>query len=231
MTKEIPILFSTPMVQAILAGRKTQTRRVIKMDDLLESPDRFVSAGDSREWDVPRPAIKYDDRIWFAWQPKNSNARTWIERCKYKPGDLLWVRESVNKGQNGQVHYKADELGPLNEVRWTPSIHMPKAAARIWLEVTNVRVERLQDISEDDAVAEGTGSGFQMNAGWPDYTQIKNGICEVTQDSARMSYATLWESINGPESWEANSWVWVVEFKVLSTTGKPVFKNIKHINA
>lgn len=262
MRKEIPILFSTPMVQAILAGWKTHTRRIIKMDDLLENPDRFESAGDSREWDVPRPAIKYDDRIWFAWHPKNSNARTWITRCKYKPGDLLWVRETFVSGclmeegsfiynENGEhipkVWYKADrDLNnwwngdsdfPVDNIPWKPSIHMPKNAARIWLEVKNVRAGRLQDISEEDAKAEGVERWIEERmkskpTHYKVYCDLENpNDPAMYSSSAKYSFETLWHLINGLESWEANPWVWVIEFKVLSTTGKPEFKNIKHIDA
>jgi len=99
-------------------------------------------------------------------------------------------------------------------VGWIPSIHMFRWASRITLEVVSVRVERLQEISEEDAKAEGVGHGFQLNGGWPDYQHIKGGVCELTQDTARMSFATLWDSINGKKHpWESNPWVWVVEFR------------------
>jgi hypothetical protein len=193
MSKEIPILFSTPMVQAILAGRKTMTRRLagdyvdeyaiaeMITDAVVADPD----AVDIVEKQLKGVCVNFDDG-------------EWIIKSRWQPGDLLWVREA-----------------------WKPSIHMPKNAARIWLEVTDVKVERLHDISEEDAKAEGVGAGFQMNAGWPDYLHIQNGVCSVTQDTASVSFGTLWEFINGKESWEANPWVWVVSFKVLSTTGKP----------
>lgn len=206
--KEIPILYSTPMIQAKLAGRKTQTRRIVKHN----LDDRGV-----RTSNVP-----FED--WHGREVK----------CPYgKPGDLLWARETHLITPGGKYHYKADisdekdanrkgyiDVGE-DWAKWKPSIHMPKGGARIWDRVVSVRVERLQEISEEDAIAEGIGVGFQMNAGWPDYTRIKNGICEVTQDDPRMSYATLWESINGPGSWEANPWVWVITTETLSTTGRP----------
>ncbi len=215
------------MVQAILAGRKTMTRRVIDMDDLKESPDRFRSAGDSREWDVPRPAIKYDDRIWFAWELKNSNARIWIERCKYKPGDILWVRESF-QDYGGSIFFKADgpEIndGPLGCAnKWKPSIHMPKSACRIWLEVTDVRAERLHSITKEDAIYEGILSD---EIGFKDYDKnMAEGYGDPSYDyphvmDARVSFKSLWESINGSESWHSNPWVWVISFKIISTNGK-----------
>lgn len=107
-----------------------------------------------------------------------------------------------------------------------PSIHMPRWASRINLEVLDVKVERVQDITEEDAIAEGVRHGFQMNGGWPDYQHIKNGVCELTQDSAKMSFASLWDSVNGEPrkdgvdiSWKANPWVWVIEFRRCETKG------------
>jgi hypothetical protein len=231
------------MVQAIQAGRKTMTRRVIKMDDLLENPDRFRSAGDSREWDVPRPAIKYDDRIWFAWELRNSNARTWIERCRYKPGDILWVRETFAEWENGGYAYKADGFferygawekdtpNKFHDVerveKWKPCLFMPKEACRIWLKVTDVRAERLQDISEPDSISEGVESWVEERmksrpTHYKMYCDLDNPNDPATYSStAKVSFESLWHKINGPESWEANPWVWVVSFKVLSTSGRP----------
>lgn len=94
---------------------------------------------------------------------------------------------------------------------------MPKAAARLYLKVISCVAEKLQDITEDSAIAEGVGCGFQMNAGWPDYEHInKSGICTLTQDTARMSYASLWDKINGPGSWDLNPWVWVIKFEIMN---------------
>jgi hypothetical protein len=96
-----------------------------------------------------------------------------------------------------------------------PNIYLSKEACRLKLKILSIRVERLHDITEEDAIREGVGAGFQMNGGWPDYTRIVNGICEVTQDCARMSFATLWISINSQESWDSNPWVWRIEFEKL----------------
>lgn len=206
--KEIPILFSTAMVQAILSGNKTQTRRVVKFP--LKSPTHMASINDS---DNPPPV---------EWCPNG------------QPSDLLWVREKQGYYQDNKA------LCPVfrteisdNEVgfyKWRPSIHMPKEAARIWLKVKTVRVERLHDISEEDAKAEGIlcyrdefdGNRYRYkdymadssDYGHPDHDYPTVGI-------AKTSFCTLWESINGRESWDSNPWVWVVEFEVLSTTGKP----------
>lgn len=190
------MLFNAMMVRAILEDRKTQTRRICKIDPL----DGF----------------------------DNPNCAENLALCPYGvAGDRLWVREAwaresdliaYDKGGN-PIFYRADHPTGLfhdsmEPMHWRPSIHMPRWASRITLEITKVRVERLQDISEEDAIAEGVGHNFVMNGGWPDYQHIdKSGHCTLTQDSAKMSYATLWDSINGKGAWDANPWVWVIEFK------------------
>lgn len=217
MRKEIPIPFSTQMVQAILASRKTQTRRVVKPQTAILTDQMARMLGVQPPVDQNHPVIK----------------------CPYgKPGDLLWVRETWAQdfeeiqiaggdwsnsylNATGGYLYKADgvEFAPVDSKvfgKWKPSIHMPKAAARILLQVTDVRVERLQDISEDDAKAEGVhfnGTFYQNYLAANDW--------ECTHRCAIKSFQSLWKSINGAESWDANPWVWVVSFKVLSTTGKP----------
>ena len=181
--KDRPILFSGPMVRAILAGTKTQTRRVVKglaLEWLAEFTPEFVA------------------------DPANS-------LCPYGvPGDRLWVREAYRflgvhdhvpprEVSSGPVWYEAQDDVPFHPSEFgklRPSMFMPRWASRITLEVTGVRVERLQDISEADSVAEGIPSG------------------EVSPpDVGRFAYRLLWESINGPGSWDANPWVWAVEFK------------------
>jgi len=224
--KERPIIFSGPMVRAIIEGRKTQTRRIVR-----GHPNRVL-------WN---PVVMNG---YAGWTDEHGRPVRWPYG---KPGDRLWVRETwkyADWTEDGipWIRYRADdavltrhpdrdisdvwaELSELSNYkidsraadrRWRPSIHMPRWASRITLDVTGVRVERLQEISEDDAIAEGVGHGFQMNAGWPDYLHIEpDGHCSLTQDTAEMSFATLWESLNGPDSWEANPWVWVIEFKRL----------------
>ena len=173
---EKPILFSTPMVQAILAGRKTQTRRIVKGTALLWlQPEMFSSA--------------------FVAMPENK-----LSPYGYA-GDLLWVRETFCPDwADGKVIYKADggsakEAGYKSEPRWRPSIHMPRSASRITLKVVNVRVERVQEISHHDVLAEGGPFG---NSG-----------------SSDVDFAVLWNSINAKRgySWGSNPWVWVVEFE------------------
>lgn len=186
MQKEVPILFSTPMVLAILEGEKTMTRRTRGLLPYNEEPDN---------WGIHHDKQAYLDLL---------------SKCPYgKPGDLLWVRETWqhwlnDKGEpSGNYLYKASDNGE-NGIGWKPSIHLPKAASRIWLEATDVRVERLQDISRGDAMAEGCP--------FPNMAQGPNP-CEW--------FSGLWEKINGAGSWEANPWVWVISFDVISTTGKP----------
>ena len=208
MNKERPILFSGEMVRAILEGRKTQTRRIIKNKDFLQ----WVEVGFADSF------IKDSDNLWQ-------------NECPYgQPGDRLWVRETFeyrsyeegydNGIQQGGDHdweegyslvgYKADNsilpyelqeedyLGKCPKIgRWYPSIHMPRWASRILLEITDIRVERLQDITEEDAKAEGIYK--DPNVIYP-YSYVE-------------MFSHLWEAINGAESWNKNPWVWVIEFR------------------
>lgn len=191
---EKPILFSGPMVRAILAGKKTQTRRIIRAD-----------LGDPEFWEPKRPGA------WDYWDATTN--QTEERYSPYgEPGDRLWVRETWTRievdGGDHEVLYRADDgedlvPGADRVWNWKPSIFMPRAASRISLEVTNLRVERLQAITEEDAKAEGVG--------------VEN--CGVGEDggpikSHRTAYARLWDTINGDRGlWAENPWVWVVEFK------------------
>lgn len=196
--KETPILFSTPMVQAILAGRKTMTRRVIKPQ--------------------PDDVTDYGDRI--VWTPD-------VTKCPYgDAGDRIWVREThkirFNKATNKyQAMYKCgpirnvspDKISPatlqklsgLDPTKWRPSIFLFKEFSRILLKIKNIRVERLQDISEQDAKSEGVELAFR-------------GFTNIIQHGAEPLYPykyrfiDLWVSINGKQSWDANPYVWVIEF-------------------
>lgn len=169
-----PILFSTPMVQAILENRKTMTRRVIKLTG------KWVES-----FDLPKP--------------------------KYEPGDILWVRETWCD-VFGRLEYRADfsESKLLDRIarygkvisKWRPSIFMPKEAARLYLRVTDVRVERLQDITEEDAKAEGIEPRFSIQD-------------QFSSDIARLRFSELWDDINGGRGywWYTNPWVWVYSFE------------------
>lgn len=212
--KEIPLLFSTPMVQALLAGRKTQTRRIIK-HKLQPVRDEVISS---------RRMVKPS-----GWPLMNIDEYT--ERfCPYgKPGDVLWVRETLY--QNGELglEYVADkecideaiipnDHKPYRNYAFCniPCIHMPKWAARIWLQVTDIRVERLQDITQEDAQAEGMTTAPHRCPGW------KNSLHDF-KDCFICPFKVLWNQINGANGhqWDKNEWVWVISFKGLSTTGKP----------
>lgn len=193
--KDRPILMSAPMVRAILAGTKIQTRRVVK--------DRHI--------DAAPPAC------FFQWLR---------DHCPYgQPGDRLWVREAwcpiypqdphYNGGRPIGIDYKASHsresdqwrvMDDLGTRRWKPSIHMPRWASRILLEITGIRVERLQDISETDALAEGSRD-------WAD--EQDTPARDIPGGETRLIYRQLWESINGPGTWDANPWVWVIELRRL----------------
>ena len=219
--KERPILFSGPMVQAILDGRKTQTRRVVKpqpgpLDRPYRAPDGFWYVTDSRGGHF-------------------SAIGTRNGRCPHGvPGDRLWVRETWGVGNRPCPHsgwidgieYRADCVDdcapPLHDVipgdvdadsirtGWRPSIHMPRWACRLVLEIADIRVERLNDISEADTDAEGFGGEYPDHV-MPDvFPPREGGWGHLSMPEC---YRVLWEHINGPGSWDANPWVWVIEFK------------------
>ncbi len=207
--KERPILFSGPMVRAILEGRKTMTRRMVKFVNQANL-SKFMSHGVSRvSWcDKPGEPMAMDETDFLTW-------------CPYGvPGDRLWVRETFAEvGCTGwpinkfEYAYRADFTNGNWEgyadmcfEKWKPSIFMPRAASRILLEVTDVRVERLQDITEADAKAEGVEPDDEQGY-WKGY--LHPGV----HNSAKKSFSGLWRSINGYESWDQNPWVWVVEFR------------------
>lgn len=206
MTRERPILFSGAMVRAILEGRKTQTRRLWKMPRGL---DWYVSGCMRGEetGDIHDPATSW-------WGHIEDMA------CPYgRPGDRLWVRETWAQPaalDPGPTVYRADypacvptgfqNLPPAEAISWKPSIHMPRELCRLVLEITGVRVERLNDCSQLDAIAEGIAPELD---GWMDYS---NPSCQMCLDPVD-SYRTLWNSINGAGAWERNPWVWVVEFR------------------
>ena len=171
--RERPILFSGPMVQAILAGRKTQTRRIVKPQSAVLTDQMARGLG------VRPPAVE--------------NAA--VIPCPYgQPGDRLWVREAwVVHPETGSLLYRADDDAPEN-TRWKPSIHMPRKHSRILLEITSIKVERVQAISWEDALAEGTDD-------------------DPATTNAVGSFVKYWNYINGAEAWDMNPWVWAVGFK------------------
>lgn len=202
--KERPILFSGPMVRAILSGQKTVTRRVMKPQP-QKAPVDVVDGVPS--WDSP---TNYAGEV----QMNTQHGKP----CPYgKPGDRLWVREAwaqINvaqaPGETWVVYRECDNRtdygGP-----WKPSIHMRRRDSRILLEVTGVRVERLQDITEDQAEAEGVEGCIPSCPG--PYDEHGNPECDCMNLTYVQSFQALWENIIGRKSWDANPWVWVMEFK------------------
>ena len=203
-----PILFSAEMVRAILEGRKTQTRRKMSVQPW---PDATVEVGPYHPHWIDRNGESQPGTATFGaiWDHQDIvNGGDAGLRCPYgAPGDLLWVRETWARHASG-VDYAADfaavsrpQAGP-----WRPSIHMPRWASRITLRITDIRVERLQDISVADAKAEGCENpltGAEAPAAGP-------GVFLADE---RTSFAILWNKINGPGAWNANPWVWVVAFE------------------
>jgi hypothetical protein len=265
--KQRPILFSTPMVKAILSGDKTQTRREVKPQPPINCID-------------DEPCIQYDrgvsrgsfecPELYAEWEcnflPGESSVESHVVFCPYgKPGDVLWVRESYRivgwnlddsemivefkDGARKTIELDDDQQEKLisyiermeskgviqvpddydvekdgdewdyefiKEFPWKPSIHMPKAVCRTYLQISGIRAERLQYISEEDAISEGVQeihpAPFVIR--WENYL-IKDSLW----DCAIGSFHSLWESINGKQSWDSNPWVWVVEFERIE---KPV---------
>ena len=215
--KETGLMFKAPLVRAILEERKTQTRRVVKgvgHDNCiaLRKPSKTKAGVFTHAMDAPKlglcPCGKSGDRIYVRETARSCRA---YEVQGYPPSQ--WG--------NKPIWFEADGTPPGAETAWatkaTPAIHLPMFAARIWLEVTSVRVERLQDITEADAVRDGglhrlpaTGR-YVMNQG-DQYFGL------ATHDS-REFFREIWESTGG--DWDANPWVWAIDFKVLSTTGRP----------
>lgn len=215
-----PVLFNTPMVQAILEDRKTNTRRVIKLD----FSHVYKAACAAGKWSeafgntIPDPVAE-----WYAKE---------IKKPPYHPDDILYVRErfALDGYEGGQKEYVywadtdgmvlqwgkgKDEWAPISDYNWHPSIHMPKEAARIFLRVKDVRVERLQEITNDGARAEGI-----HYAGKTDPQKYKeSAIYRIMADSLdRVHFADLWNSTVkksdlGLYGWDANPWVWAYKFK------------------
>ena len=204
--KERPIIFSDAMVRALLDGRKTQTRRVVK------SATGYFNVNSTMDGQVCGLEV-IDENEGYVKQLL----------CPYgQPGDQLWVRETLfwstcdddwcYQADNCQLWTaRQDDAYTANilkhEKKAIPSIHMPREASRLLLEITAVRCERLQDINEEDAVAEGVNL-VEDDIFYEDYRDKNRMVA-----GAQMSYMTLWESINGPGSWELNPWVWVVTFQ------------------
>ncbi|UIW10310.1 hypothetical protein [Flyfo siphovirus Tbat2_3] len=222
--KHRPILFNAEIVRAILDGRKTQTRRAVTPQPELTERSGF-------KWKGALFGAGSDDR--------ETNRNFAHVKCPFgKVGDRLWVREAFqgplvdmelvddlvrnpDKYQKPEFcEYRADggkapeyvDMDDNLRQGWRPSIHMPRWASRITLEITSVRVERLNDISETDALAEGV---------IPEPCDHARRSCEEVGccgDTAKGEFSALWQSVYGEESWQANPWVWVVEFKMVDAS-------------
>jgi hypothetical protein len=218
--KEHPILFSAPMVRAILEGRKTQTRRVVKFKNtFLKGLTGQVQEHHEMKACYPMPCggfVFWSHKVGKAFSDRAYKDDEGGYLCPYgQIGDRLWVRETWAKSPTGFI-FKADynvddgfgsvvvdmNTGTTIPLVWKPSIHMPRVISRISLEIVNIRVERVQEISELDAQSEGIV--------WK--KDFGNGL--ETRD-ARDPFVMLWNSINDPRGfgWNVNPWVWVIEFQ------------------
>jgi hypothetical protein len=198
---EKPIFFSTSMVRAILDNQKSQTRRIIKLKKEIQNP-QFGFTTFTPKGSVSVRGIH-----------KNGEYGESFIKMPYQKGDRLWVRETFWLNGSGMPRFKADFANPKEYGwKWKPSIFLKKEHARIWLEVTDIWVERLQDITEEDARSEGVYK-FKDCEGYSKYALKKGKVHLFSVATARESYQTLWESINGKGSWALNPWIWVIEFK------------------
>lgn len=230
MPKEIPILFSTLMVEAILEGRKTMTRRIVKYSKKIENPEVGFTA-------FTQPG-EFSVRGIY----ENGQFGESLFKMKWQKGDVLWVRETFSKGYEGvlddpeekyvtfkngdQMFLKSGYVKTKStptvksfaHTKWKPSIHMPKWACRIYLEITGIRAERLQDISEQDSLREGVMLAHPVPG--DNHPVYVNYMHEgAIYGAPSNSFSSLWRKINGVESWADNPFVWVISFKVLSTAG------------
>ncbi len=207
--KERPILFNTEMVKSILEGRKTQTRRILNCDHPVVTG--FVPNGIYGYW---KGTAKSDAVI-----QQYISTFPFTIKCPFGlVGDRLWVRETFRLFDSDECPHADFPCGcpswgtPLYRAshdcfdgeKWTPSIHMPRSASRILLEITNLRIERLNDISSDDAKAEGF-----------DYSTHPSSIEMGYAIGAKTNFRFTWEQIYGQNAWNKNPWVWVVEFRLI----------------
>ena len=181
--KEHPILFNSEMVGAILDGRKTQTRRVVK-----PQPDFCISTA------------TYQNSL-------EEIKKSIIARCSFgKVGDRLWVRETFRIPEDYEYYERGTVLYAASEMdagaKWKPSIHMPRWASRITLEITDIRTERINEISAMDCISEGIKRSESNNV-------------EARVDDEILAFKTLWNSISKKHTWESNPYVWVIEFKAM----------------
>ncbi|QPJ91269.1 hypothetical protein HS042_24470 [Serratia marcescens] len=228
--KERPVIFNSEMVRAILSGRKTQTRRVIanvSPDNCipLQKPTKTKDGIYTHVMDAPGhglcPFGQVGDRLWVreTWADVNHDGHPAI--AYRADGGLRVIGEDDGEEEDPNLEkywfaqWYADLISGA-EGNWRPSIHMPRWASRITLEITAVRVERLNDISEEDAKAEGVRAienNFGNGPSYCDYLLPNLDDTAEWYNRASDSFKSLWKSIYGAESWRANPWVWVIEFR------------------
>jgi len=256
--KSRPIIFSSEMIRALLAEQKTQTRRIIKP----QPSEHWLpySYGEIHKMVDGDFVMRNGDPVVIGWGPCNEDGEEGY-KCKYgKPGDYLWVRETFAVW-DGPIAYLADSWCNGHEdldnkrcrldygVKWKPSIHMPRKYSRITLKITNIRVERVQDITEHDAIAEGCEAKKFPGPWWQGYKEfngekIYQQHCGKTHpdwmiDPRRMKdtrhldrsaanfYRGLWNSLNAKHSsWSSNPWVWVIEFEVIRKNIMELYKSL-----
>lgn len=232
MIKEIPMLYSTPMVQSIGLNRKTKTRRTKGLEFINQTPNCWRYDGQNED-----PEFHWFEEIRLDDKPAEKYKSI---KCPYgKVGDVIYVRETWGEhvGKHEPVDtivYKADSFckdflsktctinngiilsewfdeSLAAETTWKSPLHLKKIHARHWLQITDIKVERLKDVSEEDAIAEGVEP---IADGYKNYATLPKIISTLhCWDTARMSFFSLWESINGVGSIELNPWVWVISFK------------------
>lgn len=212
------MIFNGQMVRALLDGRKTQTRRSVKPQPEL----------------TERSGFSWNGALYGAGSDERETNRNFAHaKCPYgRPGDRIWVRETFGDcGERLVYRADTDDGAKCKVKRWTPSIHMPRWASRILLEITDVRIERLNSISDADCIAEGIipvpKDRDDDHQFWRDYHLSGDGTFCV--HSPRESFESLWKSVRGksfeqeedtaPGSWQANPWVWVIEFKRIEGAG------------
>lgn len=223
MAKEIPMLFSEPMVIATLSGTKTETRTLFGLKNINKSPNNYTFIG-----------IETINNCSFAiFEPNYSNRHIYVKFRYGHIGDKIWVRETFVYVKtpfqlSENVMYKADSKikklpqGTIKEgqivynlesknIKWLPSIFMPRIASRLNLEIIDISIERLNDITKQGAIDEGIE---KIGDGYRDYSKYKDSIFRTYKDPIE-SYMSLWVSINGLESFELNPFIWVIKYRIL----------------
>lgn len=237
-TKQHPMLFADHLMGPLLDGRKVQTRRPVK-----PQPPRYINELHGGELSKRAPYDLEDPETGavFGWGFQDDNDDFY--KCSWRVGDLIWARETWNKPEPGPLNegdlivYRADYLDDPHGAdgersaegryrKWRPSIHMPKWACRCWMEITDVRVERIQSISDDDTEAEGVSAHMPTCRFWPSpapsgwkHVLDSNGYsvdgepeCDCGGNSWQEIFAASWNSIY-PGTWEENIWVWAMTFR------------------